>query len=141
MPRRTPVRMLAFTLAAGLAVLPSCGGEGDTEGTGADSATTTPTTTADAPPTTAGPQVVAVEVRDGSVVGGARRVAVERGGALDIQVSSDVDDEIHVHGYDLTEPVAAGTAATVSFTADIPGVFEVELEDRHLLLVTLEVRG
>ncbi len=59
---------------------------------------------------------------------------------MTIRVTSDVADEVHVHGYDRTVPVAAGQTAEVTFVASIPGVFEVELERIHRLLFTLEVR-
>ena len=54
-------------------------------------------------------------------------------------VSSDTADEVHVHGYDATVPVTPGKPATVRFQADIPGVFEVELEDSGLLLTQLRI--
>ena len=46
-----------------------------------------------------------------------------------ITVTSDVADEVHVHGYDLMADVAPGAPATIRFTADAPGRFEIELED------------
>jgi heme/copper-type cytochrome/quinol oxidase subunit 2 len=56
-----------------------------------------------------------------------------------VRVTSDVADEIHVHGYDLKQDVEAGSTAEISFTADIPGVFEVELENAGFKLADLEV--
>ena len=55
-------------------------------------------------------------------------------------VTSDVADEVHVHGYDEKAAVPANGTVELSFTADIPGVFEVELEQRGRRLLTLEVR-
>jgi hypothetical protein len=54
-------------------------------------------------------------------------------------VTSDVADEIHVHGYDLSTDVEAGGTAEVKFVADVPGIFEVELEEAVIPLVELEV--
>jgi len=54
-------------------------------------------------------------------------------------VTADVVDEVHVHGYDLFADVAPGAPATINFVADIPGVWEVELEGAGALLVELEV--
>jgi hypothetical protein len=56
-----------------------------------------------------------------------------------IQVASDVADEVHLHGYDLKVEVASGSSAEIEFVADIPGVFEVELEEAGLLLFELAV--
>ena len=45
-------------------------------------------------------------------------------------MTSDVADEIHVHGYDLKKDVPAGGSVRFSFPASIEGVFEIELEGR-----------
>jgi hypothetical protein len=44
------------------------------------------------------------------------------------------------HGYDLSADVAPGRPAVIDFTADAPGVFEVELEQAHLRLFELQVQ-
>lgn len=67
------------------------------------------------------------------------RVKVALGEPLVLQVTSDVADEIHVHGYDITRDVAAGGTATLTFTPEAPGIFEVELESRGLRLLELQV--
>ena len=56
-----------------------------------------------------------------------------------VTVTGDVTDEVHVHGYDLFAPIAPGQPATIRFDADIPGVFEVELEGSHVLILELEI--
>jgi heme/copper-type cytochrome/quinol oxidase subunit 2 len=55
-------------------------------------------------------------------------------------VTSDVDDVLHVHGFDVEEPLEAGHTTTVELTADQPGVFEVETHETELELLQLEVR-
>ena len=100
-------------------------------------------------PTAARPDAleIEVEVEDGEVkveVEGTtienRRVAVDQGDRIALEVQSDVADEVHVHGYDLTGDVGPGGRAEIRFRADVPGIFEVELEERGLLLLRLEVR-
>ncbi|MBT8247352.1 MAG: hypothetical protein KJN73_06025 [Acidimicrobiia bacterium] len=59
---------------------------------------------------------------------------------MTLLVTADTEDEIHVHGYDITGSVTPATPGTVTFVADIPGVFDVEFENAGLLLVVLEVR-
>ena len=56
-----------------------------------------------------------------------------------IVVSADVADQVHVHGYDVTGEVRPDEPATIRFVADVPGVFEVELEGDERLLFQLEV--
>ncbi len=129
--------VLAAVLAAALlTVLVACGGgEGSPAvGTGAGATTTVPTSSG------AVPTVVAVTVRGGSVVEGAARQKAALNQPVTIRVTSDVADEVHVHGYNKMVDVAAGRTAEVTFVANIPGVFEVELEKAKKVLFTLEVR-
>lgn len=115
-------------------------------------ATTTapaPATTAEQPPATTtavtgspGPGTIHIDyaIADGKPVGGIGRDSVTRGRIVVIRVTSDVADEVHLHGYDLTVDVAPGAPATIRFTADVPGRFELELENLHLPVAELEVR-
>lgn len=95
---------------------------------------TSSSTTAAAPQRT----VIEVTVAGGQVEGGGR-TSVPLGDAVTIRVASDVADHVHLHGYDVLADVAAGGTAELTFTADIPGVFEVELEDARLPLLELEI--
>ncbi len=55
-------------------------------------------------------------------------------------VTSDVEDEVHVHGFDLEGPVGPGEPFEVEFTADRTGQFEVETHDAGQVLLFLLVR-
>jgi hypothetical protein len=115
---------------------------------GAVGTTTAPTTivqtTTEAPPatTTQGPGTVRINyvIVGGEPEGGIARDSVARGRIVVITVTSDVADEVHVHGYDLTADVAPGGPATIRFTADAPGRFEIELENTGVQIGELEVR-
>jgi hypothetical protein len=125
-----------------------CGGNGGGEAASTTTAATTTssattaTSTGDAATTTAGfaGKLIQVRVAGGKVETAQRRVRVSRGDRVRIQVQSDQADEVHVHGFDLKEPVGPGKPATVEFTADLPGVWEVELENAKRKLFDLEVR-
>jgi FtsP/CotA-like multicopper oxidase with cupredoxin domain len=137
---------------AGLFVLgwlvAGCGGNGGGEAASTTTAATTTTSattatsTGDATTTTAGfaGKLVQVRVAGGKVETAQRRVRVSRGDRVRIQVQSDQADEVHVHGFDLSEEVGPGKPATIEFTADLPGVWEVELENAKRKLFDLEVR-
>lgn len=84
--------------------------------------------------------VVVATVSGGAVQTDSERVEVELGKTVRLVVRSDADDELHVHGYELKHPVIAGEELTLEFVADIPGVFEVELEETGLHLFELRVR-
>jgi hypothetical protein len=106
--------------------------------------TTTEQVTTEAPPptTTQGPGTVRINyvIVGGEPKGGIARDSVARGRIVVITVTSDVADHVHVHGYDLMADVAPGKPATIRFTADAPGRFEIELEDTGVQIAELEVR-
>ena len=80
-----------------------------------------------------------VKVRGGKASGDTGRVTVPLGSPVIISVSSDVADEVHVHGYERTMKVPAASTASVVFTANKPGTFDVELENPKLALLQLQV--
>jgi hypothetical protein len=106
--------------------------------------TTEDTTTEEAPTTTEAenpnaPQRVVVVVRDGQPVGGVKRVDIERNTEVLLIVRSDVSDHMHLHGYDLLADVAPGQPGRIRFSADLRGRFDLELEDRVVLIAELRV--
>jgi hypothetical protein len=143
-PRRWAT--VAVLAAAAALTLAACGDDGTPQATGtttpaATTSTTTGPTTSAEPTTTADPTpVIEVRVVGGKVQGGVRRERVQSGETVVLRVVADVADEVHLHGYDRTANVAPGKPAQIRFTADITGVFEVELEQRKQPLLMLEVR-
>jgi hypothetical protein len=87
-----------------------------------------------------GDQRIEVEVAGGEVSGDTGRVPVPEGAHVTLTVTSDVADEVHVHGYDLESELEPGAPAEMSFDATIPGVFEVELHESGTVLLTLQVQ-
>jgi plastocyanin len=85
-------------------------------------------------------ETIKVAVRGGKVVPSTHREKVPEGDTVRLVVTTDIADEVHVHGYDLKKDVAAGKTGTIEFVADQSGVFEVELENAGLQLLQLEVR-
>lgn len=123
--------------------------EGSPEGPASPAAATSAPTASDGSPevptgsqTPASPQetvaVIRVTVRGGDV-DAPREPTVKRGERVRIVVDADVTDEIHLHGYDRSAEVRPGRPGVLTFRADAPGVFEVELEDAGLLLFELTV--
>jgi FtsP/CotA-like multicopper oxidase with cupredoxin domain len=116
--------------------------------TGTPVTTPTPEPTATETPTGRDALAAEVEVEEGRVVvevEGQRlpdpaTIEVTQGQRVSLRVEADVTDEVHVHGYELLADLSAGERATITFRADIPGVFEIELERAGQLLALLEVR-
>jgi plastocyanin len=94
---------------------------------------------AETPTAEATPESVAIRYRSGEVQGGVKEIEASKGDTVRFTVSSDVADEVHVHGYDLTRDIPAGGMARISFTAKITGVFEIELEGAHVPVGSLKV--
>jgi hypothetical protein len=140
------ITVVAVAVAA--VALAGCGGDDEATTTTTDTTATTETQTLTDTQTEtqtettepdAGPTVVRVTVRDGVPVGGVQRATVTKGDRVALVVRSDVADEIHLHGYDLSRDVEAGGQARIVFTADVPGRFEVELEERRTPIAELTV--
>jgi hypothetical protein len=154
MPRVLP----ALALTAALTGLTACGsntpsgGAASTAPSAASSPVQSASTEQTASPeqtTSAGPsaapqagtaQVIALTVTGNEVSGATGRVPVTLGSTVQLQVTADVTEEVHVHGYDLTADTVPGQPVTIEFTADVPGVFEVELEQSKLPLTRLQVQ-
>jgi FtsP/CotA-like multicopper oxidase with cupredoxin domain len=91
-----------------------------------ETATERRTTNEEEPPPPPEPEVTRIQVRGGSVVGGAKDIEVSRGDTVRIVVTTDAPDEIHLHGYDITRETGAGQPGRFRFKANAEGAFELE---------------
>lgn len=100
-----------------------------------------PSEVASSPAANPSPTVRTIAVRyvGGQVTGTSGREQVKAGAQVVLRVSSDVAEEVHVHGYDLEKPVPAGGTVDIPLTATIPGGFEVELHGSGKVLFQLRV--
>jgi hypothetical protein len=80
-----------------------------------------------------------IKVKGGKPVGGITDITVNKGDRVRFAVTSDVADEIHVHGYDFMKDVPAGGTVRFDFPAKIDGSFEIELENRKEQIASLKV--
>ncbi|MFD6378652.1 hypothetical protein ACFWFS_17125 [Streptomyces albidoflavus] len=85
-------------------------------------------------------RTVELTVAGGRVTPPVGRTEVNRGDRVTLKVRSDRDDTLHVHGYDKAKKLTADRTATLTFTADRTGLFEVETHGAHLVLTQLLVR-
>jgi ABC-type glycerol-3-phosphate transport system substrate-binding protein len=134
--------MLACACMLAATALAGCGSDDSSSASSTDSTTEETTTTAETETTTteaATPTVVSIVIVDGVPKDGIVRESVDKGDRVVLVVKSDVADEIHVHGYDIMRDVTAGGTARLPFTATLPGVFEVELEDHGVQIAELTV--
>lgn len=85
------------------------------------------------------PSIPTIVVRGGQPVGGVTDLTYNQGERVRFKVKSDIADEIHLHGYDISKEVAAGGSVTFDFPAEIEGIFEVELEQRAVPIAEMTV--
>ena len=62
------------------------------------------------------------------------------GETLTLVVTSDHDDELHAHGFEVEVPLKAGVPTQLSLTGKQPGLYEVETHEPALTLLTVAVR-
>lgn len=143
----------AIVVLGGGFVLAKGGGDDKSSSTAsaASTATSTPATTsstgkpatapASSTATTAAatPPVPAVVVSGGQPKGGIKKLSFDKGDTVKFTVTSDVADEIHVHGYDFMKDVPEGGTVSFSFPAKIDGIFEIELENAGVQIAELKV--
>jgi hypothetical protein len=103
-------------------------------------AATTPATTTTPRPKPQPAPIPRIVVRNAKPVGGVKTITVKKGDRVRFVVTSDVADEVHVHGYGFHKPVAAGGTVSFDFPAKIDGVFVVELEKRAEQIASLRVQ-
>jgi Cu-Zn family superoxide dismutase len=80
-----------------------------------------------------------IVIAAGEPVGGASELEYSAGDQIRFTVESDVAEEIHVHGYDLSKEVPPEGRVGFSFPAEIEGIFEVEMEARGAQIAELRV--
>lgn len=133
---------ITTSMANGAVTTTSSADETTTTGAVATTTTTEPATTTTTEPattTTLGVQAFNFVV-NGNEVDGPERVEVARNSTVNLIVTGDVTDEVHLHGYDLFVDLTPQSAAIIEFVAEIAGIFEVELEESGLLLTEVVVR-
>lgn len=85
------------------------------------------------------PEIPTIEIKDGEPVGGVQEIEILSGSEGAFKVTSDVDDELHFHGYDAYIDLVAGKPKEFSFKADIEGLFELESHTTGVVLAEISV--
>jgi heme/copper-type cytochrome/quinol oxidase subunit 2 len=132
------VAFAAAALVGGLA-LSAC----TTSSPGGDS---TSATSASSPapgaatPSSASATVVRVTIRGKNVSPAPGDVNVPVGTTLRLIVTSDHDDQLHAHGFDVEVTLTAGRPTTLDLRATTPGTYEIETHHPPLTLMHVVVR-
>jgi hypothetical protein len=155
-----PLKWLVVPVVAGLLVA-GCGSDSDDGSDTGATATSAADTGAPTVPTTSTPPTMpaattpasTTPVTDAPATGDATEIIIDvddpaqlgktwpvgLGETVVLRLLSDTDQEYHLHGYDIEVPAAAGVEATIEFTADQAGDFEVESHTTDEVLALLQV--
>ena len=136
----------AAVVAATAVALAGCSG-----GSPTPAADTTPTTSASpstsatsstpsATTSTTTGRTIAITVTGSTITPAPAQVDLPVGQTLTLVITSDHDDQLHAHGFEVEEDIKAGVPATIALTGKDPGVYEVELHHPALTLLTVAVR-
>ena len=146
----TRIAALLVTLAVIVGLFFAFKGGGDDDSTNATTATsdTAATTTDDSGSEPSGEKkkekpaessVPVIEVVGGQPQGGIAGLDFNQGDEIRFDVTSDTADAVHVHGYDIEKEVQPGKDTKISFTADITGIFDIELHSTDEQIAQLRV--
>ena len=151
MTRNNRLVLLGLAAIVLIVAIVAIGTQGDDKQS-ASTTSSTPTTTSSEPdtqssadteatpePTPTPDPTIKVVVKDKQPVGGVKEIEVTKGDRVRFNVISDEAENVHLHGYDVEKPVAPGEPAKFDFKAKIDGVYEVELEEAAVQIISLRV--
>lgn len=78
-------------------------------------------------------------VKNNKLVSGPESLQVTQGDTVTINITADVDGELHLHGYDKAVEFKANQPSSLTISANITGRFPYELEDTKTEIGALEV--
>jgi hypothetical protein len=134
----TILKPLAATSLVALALGAAACGSSGAQSNGSGGAASSPQGSG-ASSTKAAAKPVKIEIKSGKPVGGIAKITVNKGQPVRFSVTSDVADEVHVHGYNLMKDIPKGGTVSFDFPAQLEGVYEAELENRKEQIVSLRV--
>ncbi|WP_442277097.1 hypothetical protein [Terrabacter sp. 2TAF16] len=89
--------------------------------------------------TTASGRTVDVTVTGSTITPAPATIPLKVGETINVTVTSDHDDEVHAHGFEVEKEIKAGVPVTLQLTGDVPGVYEVEMHHPALTLLQIAV--
>jgi plastocyanin len=124
-----PYAVTALVLTGALTGVAGCSSSNDSPGAGQPAASATGAV-----------KRLEVTITGSTVTPAPAQVELPVGATLELVVTSDHDDELHAHGFDVEATLKAGVPTTLRLTATEPGVYEVETHEPALTLLSVAVR-
>ncbi len=85
------------------------------------------------------PKTFELSIKNKKLSSGSETINVTEGEKVVLKITSDIQEELHLHGYDISVDLEKDTPAELSFTASISGRFVFELEKSKTDLGAVEV--
>lgn len=85
-------------------------------------------------------RTIEISVKGSTVTPAPQQVELGAGQTLELIVTSDHDDALHAHGFEVEAQLKTGVPTALRLTGGEPGVYEVETHDPALTLLTVAVR-
>ncbi len=86
------------------------------------------------------PASYTIVIKNKKLVEGPEIITVKEGEDVILKVTSDVADELHLHGYDKSIDLEKDKKGVLSFTANLTGRFVYELENSKVDIGAIEVQ-
>jgi heme/copper-type cytochrome/quinol oxidase subunit 2 len=122
--QRIGLIVAAVAIAVIAYVIASPGGDDNGDNASTTTSRTQPDTGTNTAP--AKPPATRIQIRANKVVGGPQDIKVKNGDSVDIVVSSDATNDLHLHGYDIEKTAEPGKPVHFKFKADAEGEFDLE---------------
>lgn len=136
-------RVSALVAVAGIAGLTACSTPTATQSGVPDAVTGTsaPGSSSSDPgsSTTAAGRRISVTVTGTTITPSPATIPLGVGETLALTITSDHDDNVHAHGFEVEKVITAGVPVTLELTGTLPGVFEVEMHHPALTLLQVAV--
>ncbi|HSX29737.1 MAG TPA: hypothetical protein VLE73_04225 [Candidatus Saccharimonadales bacterium] len=91
-------------------------------------------------PSTSATKSFVLVVKGKRLAEGPQTLTVKKGDVVAIAITSDEEEELHLHGYDKSVDLEPNKQATLRFTADKTGNFPYELEHSKTDIGSLQVQ-
>lgn len=85
-------------------------------------------------------KLISLVVKNNSLASGESIIKLTEGDNLILTVTSDADDELHIHGYDKEIKLQKDAPIQIMLKANITGRFPIELHNTETEIAVLEVQ-
>lgn len=90
--------------------------------------------------TEAVPPTINIIIKDRQLMSPTSPIKLVQNQPVSLNIISNSDDELHIHGLDIAVPISSSKSATLNLNPSISGQFPFEIEESHIELGKFEVQ-